>query len=154
MLGLCTGGGEEGTELLRESVATLDSSGAALEHAHSLVALGSALRRSGAGAAAREPLHAGMELAHSCGAAPLAGRAREELVAMGTRPRRMMRSGVDALTASELRTARLAVEGMTNREIAKELFVTLRTVETHLTQIFRKLDIRSRRELAAALERP
>jgi DNA-binding CsgD family transcriptional regulator len=122
-----------------------------LEHARSLVELGAAIRRAGRRADAREPLAAGMELAHRCAAEPLARRAREELVATGARPRRMLRTGVDALTASELRVARMAAAGMTNREIAQALFVTLRTVQTHLTHAYAKLDIASREELPAAL---
>ncbi|HXF72042.1 MAG TPA: helix-turn-helix transcriptional regulator, partial [Actinomycetota bacterium] len=69
----------------------------------------------------------------------------------GARPRRPVFSGVDALTASELRVARLAAEGLTNREIAERLFVTERTVETHLGHAFRKLGIAGRRELPGAL---
>jgi DNA-binding CsgD family transcriptional regulator len=59
-------------------------------------------------------------------------------------------TGVDALTASELRVARLAADGLTNREIAERLFVTERTVETHLRHVFQKLDISRRLELPAA----
>ncbi|MDP8909772.1 MAG: helix-turn-helix transcriptional regulator, partial [Chloroflexota bacterium] len=93
------------------------------------------------------------ELAHICGAAPLVERAREELVATGARPRRIMRTGIDALTASERRVAAMAAEAMTNREIAQALFVTTRTVEVHLTHAYQKLDITSRDELPAALRR-
>jgi DNA-binding CsgD family transcriptional regulator len=63
-------------------------------------------------------------------------------------------SGLDSLTASERRVAELAREGMTNREIVRALFVTARTVEGHLTQAFRKLDVSSRDELPAALGAP
>jgi DNA-binding NarL/FixJ family response regulator len=65
-----------------------------------------------------------------------------------------MRTGVDALTSSELRVARMAADGMTNRQIAQTLFVTLRTVQVHLTHTYRKLDIASREELPTALGRP
>ena len=71
----------------------------------------------------------------------------------GARPRRDAASGQDALTGSELRVARMAADGMTNREIAQDLFVSLRTVETHLTHAYRKLSIDSRDELAALSNR-
>ena len=61
--------------------------------------------------------------------------------------------GRDALTASELRIAQMAATGATNRQIAQSLFLTMRTVETHLTHAYRKLDIDSRAELAGALGR-
>jgi DNA-binding CsgD family transcriptional regulator len=92
-----------------------------------------------------------MELAHRCGAVGLAERARQELVACGARPRKLVRTGVDALTASELRVAHLAVRGHTNREIAQTLFVTRKTVETHLAAIYRKLDVSDRAHLAPLL---
>ena len=63
----------------------------------------------------------------------------------------MLLTGVESLTASERRVAELAAEGLTNREIAQALFVTMRTVEGHLTQVFRKLDLSSRDQLAEAL---
>ena len=88
-----------------------------------------------------------------CGALRLAGRAREELVAAGARPRRAALSGRDALTPSERRVAQLAADGMTNREIAQALFVTEKTVETHLGRAFMKLGVRSRKQLAQALDR-
>ena len=62
-----------------------------------------------------------------------------------------MLSGPGSLTASERRVAELAAEGLSNREIAQALFVSLRTVETHLTHAFQKLDIDSRTKLADAL---
>jgi DNA-binding CsgD family transcriptional regulator len=95
-----------------------------------------------------------MELAARCGAMPLQERAREELLATGARPRRIRLSGLDALTASERRVARLAAGGRSNREIAESLYVTRRTVETHLSHAYQKLDIESREELSAALESP
>jgi DNA-binding CsgD family transcriptional regulator len=78
-------------------------------------------------------------------------RAHEELVATGARPRRLMLTGVDALTATERRVAGMAAERMTNRDIAQTLFVTIRTVEVHLSNAYRKLDISSRNELAKTL---
>ena len=95
-----------------------------------------------------------MELATVCGAAPLAARAETELVATGARPRRIAMRGVESLTPSERRVAEMAARGPTNREIAQALFVTQRTVEVHLTSIFRKLAINSRSQLVAALDNP
>ena len=140
-------GGKRGLELLDESVAVLRSSPALLERAHSLAELGAALRRAGQRAAAREPLAEALDLAARCGARPLAARAREELRATGARPRREWRTGVEALTPSELRIVRLAAEGRSNREIAHELYVTLKTVEGHLSRAYAKLGIEGRGQL-------
>jgi DNA-binding CsgD family transcriptional regulator len=149
--GLAHGGGP-GLELLGESVAVLRASPALLERAHSLAELGAALRRAGRRAAAREPLTEALDLAARCGARPLAGRVREELRATGARPRREWRTGVEALTPSELRVARLAAEGKTNREIAHVLYVTVKTVEGHLARAYGKLGIAGRAELPQVLE--
>jgi DNA-binding CsgD family transcriptional regulator len=143
-----------GIDLLRSSVAVLESSPARYEHARSLVALGSALRRRGHRAESREPLAAGLELAHRCGAERLTAHAREELVVGGGRPRRIVRSGFDALTASERRIVRLAVDGASNGEIAQALYVSVKTVETHLSNAYGKLGLAgpgARRRLAKAI---
>ena len=132
-------------------MAALDGSPALLERARSLAELGAALRRDGQRAAARDPLARALDLAARCGARPLAARAREELKAAGARPRRPWRTGVDALTPSELRVARLAAEGRSNREIAYELYVTLKAVEGHLARAYAKLGIEGRSQLARAL---
>ncbi|MGH2841235.1 MAG: helix-turn-helix domain-containing protein, partial [Solirubrobacteraceae bacterium] len=68
--------------------------------------------------------------------------------------RRTALRGADSLTPSEGRVARLAADGLSNRDIAQALFVTLRTVEGHLTQAYMKLGISSRDELASALGSP
>ena len=112
------------------------------------------LRRTGRRREARDPLRSGLELARICGAAPLATRAEEELRAAGASPRDVIRAGVDALTASERRVARMAAEGMSNKQIAQTLFVTVKTVETHLHRCYQKLDVTSRAQLAGALEPP
>jgi DNA-binding CsgD family transcriptional regulator len=144
-------GGDDGLGLLRESAAVLQDSPALLERAHSLAELGAALRRAGYRAAARDPLREALDLAARCGARPLVGRARDELTATGARPRRAWRSGVDALTPSELRVVRLAAEGASNREIAHTLYVTLKTVESHLAHAYTKLNIERRSQLQHAL---
>jgi DNA-binding CsgD family transcriptional regulator len=147
-------GGDEGLELLQEAVAILDSSTAGLERARALTDLGAALRRRGNRADAREPLRQGLDLAQRSGAAGLAERAHTELLATGSRPRRLALAGLEALTASERRVAEMAAKSLTNRQIAETLFVTEKTVEGHLHQAYRKLDIESRTQLPQALEPP
>jgi DNA-binding CsgD family transcriptional regulator len=144
-------GGQEGEELLRESVACSARAGAALERARALAELGALLRRGNRRAESRALLREALDIAHHAGAAPLADRAETELRATGARPRRAVLTGVESLTASERRVAELAAEGLTNREIAQALFVTMRTVEGHLTSAFGKLDLQSRVELPAVL---
>ena len=141
-------------QLLQTAVGLLERSPARLDLARALVEWGAAIRRDGRALDARDPLRRGLELAHRAGAAPLAQQARDELVAAGGRPRRLVFTGIDALTASEIRVARLAAQGRTNRETAEMLFVTQRTVETHLGHVFQKLSIRSRDELPRELASP
>jgi DNA-binding CsgD family transcriptional regulator/Flp pilus assembly protein TadD len=143
---------EDGLAQLEESVRVLAGSPAKLEHAKALAALGSALRRGRRPGDAREPLRQALELAAVCGAAPLAEHARSELYASGARPRSEALSGVEALTPSELRVAELAARGDSNKNIAQALYVTPKTVEVHLSNGYRKLGIRSRRELTTALD--
>ena len=148
--------GESGpaVELLREAVSVLERSEARLEYARAQTDLGATLRRCGRRTEAREPLRAGLDLATECGATALAARAREELVTAGARPRRARIAGAEALTASERRIAALAAAGMTNREIAQALFITIKTVKAHLGHVFQKLDITTRAQLAEALTSP
>ena len=150
ILGLIQGG-DEGIELIREAVSILDSSPARVEHAYALSNLGAALRRANHRAEAREHLREAVELAQRSGATLLAEQAYEELIATGARPRRLVQTGAASLTPSERRIAAMAAEGMSNRDIAQALFVTLRTVEMHLSNAFRKLDVSSRTQLASAL---
>jgi DNA-binding CsgD family transcriptional regulator len=145
-------GGESGLARLARSVALLEESPCRLELASSLIEHGSALRRAGERRAARTQLTRGLRLAHEHGAWLLTERAKQELSASGERLRRLEVTGRDALTPAELRTARLAAEGRTNREIAQMLWISTKTVETHLGRIYLKLDIKSRRELPRALE--
>ena len=151
VLGVVTPGAE-GLRNLQRAAAKLEDTPRRLDQAHALVELGAALRRSNRRSDAREPLRRGMDLAHRCGARPLAERARQELLACGARPRRLLLSGVESLTASERRVAEMAAEGMSNPQIAQALFVTRKTVEAHLVQTYRKLDITSREQLPAALQ--
>ncbi len=121
------------TDRLAESVAVLRPSPARLEFALSLLELGAAHRRAGRRTEAREPLREAVEVAAECGATAVAARAHDELVAAGARPRRDPIESRSRLTASETRVAKMAAEGMTNREIAQALFLTEKTIEVHLT---------------------
>ena len=143
--------GDAGIDRLREAVDVLAGSQARLEYARALASLGGALRRGGSPTDARDPLRQALELAEACACPPLVDDVRSELRAAGARPRTAALGGVESLTARELRVAALAAEGRTNREIAQALFVTPKTVEVHLSGAYRKLDIRSRRDLPGAL---
>ncbi|MGH2902300.1 MAG: LuxR C-terminal-related transcriptional regulator [Solirubrobacteraceae bacterium] len=143
--------GARGIDALEQAVEVLARSPARLEHARALVLLGSALRRQGKRKAARVILHAGLDALVSGEATVLEQHARSELATAGARPRRRSRDGIDALTPAERRVAELAAQEMSNREIAQALFVSLRTVETHLTHTYQKLDIDSRAQLTAIL---
>jgi DNA-binding CsgD family transcriptional regulator/tetratricopeptide (TPR) repeat protein len=150
-------GSAAGPELLRESVALLEHSQARLEYARSLVELGAALRRANRRAEAREHLAQGLRLAHMCGAEALRTRAEQELTACGGRRPRLELSGRESLTASELRVIELAAAGATNSEIAGALYVSLKTVETHLSRAYHKLGLSgrgSRRRLREILNMP
>jgi DNA-binding CsgD family transcriptional regulator len=116
------------------------------ERARTLLALGSARRRSGQKRAAREALEEARALFDDLGAIPWADKARTELARIGGR-----RPMGQELTGTEERVARLAAAGRTNREIADTLFLSVRTVEAHLSHIYGKLGIRSRTELALFL---
>jgi ATP/maltotriose-dependent transcriptional regulator MalT len=148
--GLVTGG-QRGEQLLREAIEVLDGPHTRLEQARARADLGALLRRSNRRVDARQMLRQAVDAAHRIGARALADRAETELRATGAKPRRVLLTGLEALTASERRIAELAAEGLTNREIAQSLFVTDRTVEGHLTHVFSKLDVNARTELPAAL---
>jgi DNA-binding NarL/FixJ family response regulator len=141
-------------EPLERAVAMTADSPAQLEHARALVDLGAALRRANRRADARPPLRRALDLAQRDGMRRLARRARTELQATGARPRRPALTGPAALTEAEHRVATLAAAGHSNRDIAQQLYLTRRTIETHLTHAFQKLDITSRNELPARLATP
>jgi DNA-binding CsgD family transcriptional regulator len=147
-------GGQRGQALLREAVEVLAGPDTRLEQARALADLGALLRRSNHRVEARQLLRQAVDAAHHLGAGALARQAETELRATGAKPRRVLLSGLEALTASERRIAELAAEGLTNREIAQTLFVTARTVEGHLTNVFNKLDVQARTALPAALAAP
>jgi len=141
---------ENAVEPLREAAAMLGACGAHVEHARALVDLGAAIRRTGHAAEARATLRQALAVAEASGARALARRAGEELRVAGGRVRPT--AGAPAgLTPSEHRVAALAAAGQTNRQIADELFLTVKSVEWHLGNTYRKLDIRGRGELAGRL---
>jgi DNA-binding CsgD family transcriptional regulator len=143
--------GRDGAPMLVDAIAVLRDSEGRAELAAALVDAGLVMRRRAQRTAARTYLSEGMELAARCEAWPLAELARTELRVLGARPRRMMFSGVQALTATERRVASLAATGLTNREIAQALFVSPKTIESHLSRVYGKLSISSRTELPADL---
>jgi DNA-binding CsgD family transcriptional regulator len=136
---------------LEAAVATLENGRARLELARVSCELGAELRRKGERSAARDVLRRAHTLASECGGTRLANRARDELGRSGARLMREPARGVEGLTPSEVRVAELAAEGLTNREVAQALFVSEKTVETHLGRVYRKLDIKSRHALPGAL---
>jgi DNA-binding CsgD family transcriptional regulator len=135
-------------DALAEAAGSLAGTQMRLEHARALVELGAALRRANHRAEAREPLRDGLDLAIRLDATALRRQAVDELAATGARLRSERRTGVEALSPSERRVARLAAEGQTNRDIAQALFVTTKTVEVHLSACYRKLGITSRAGLS------
>lgn len=139
---------------LAEAVNLLQATPARYELALALADLGRHLRQTGRPGEARAVLRRALDLAQRSGATPLACQARQELLATGARPRRTALTGPDALTSAERRVADLAAAGMSNRQIAQHLFITLPTVETHLRHVFGKLGITSRAGLPAQLASP
>ncbi|MDA0183102.1 LuxR C-terminal-related transcriptional regulator [Solirubrobacter phytolaccae] len=143
--------GDDAIATLREAVSALEGTDLRREHGWALHDLGARLRIRGDRVEAREPLRNALELAARTESALLARHAHQELEASGARPRRERLEGVEALTPAERRVAQLAAEGLTNRQIAETLWVTLKTVEVHLGRSYSKLGISSRRDLASAL---
>lgn len=116
-----------------------------------LLAQGARLRRARRAAESRAPLRTARDLFDALGAIPWAERARHELRASGETSRRRTPDARDQLTPQELQVAQLAADGLSNPEIGERLFLSPRTVASHLYRAFPKLGIASRRELAAAL---
>jgi DNA-binding CsgD family transcriptional regulator len=152
---------DEAQRLFTESLAAFDKVGPiAFEQARTLLCSGEALRRNRRLVAAREPLQEALMLFESLGARPWATRTRVELAASGVRDQRRNQratdwvgkhNGLHELSPQELQVARIAGRGQNNAEVAAALFVSRKTVEAHLTRVYRKLGIRSRTELARFL---
>jgi DNA-binding CsgD family transcriptional regulator len=141
--------GEEAVRLAQQAVAALGSSPAGLDLARAYEMLGTALAALGRRGPSRDALRRAMQLALERRATALAGRARERLAAGGGRPPRMWVTGVRSLTPAERRVAQLAARRLTNRQIAEMLYVTEKTVEAHLSRVYRKLQTSSRTQLTA-----
>jgi DNA-binding CsgD family transcriptional regulator len=142
---------DEAIALLEEAVAVARESEARLERGRALLELGTLLRRAGRRSDAGRALGEALELARACGARLLQERADAELEVAGTRVQRAARRGADALSPSERRVVALAIDGLSNRQIAEALFVTRKAVEWHLGNAYRKLEVRSRGELAGVV---
>jgi ATP/maltotriose-dependent transcriptional regulator MalT len=121
------------------------------ELARSQLCLGERQRRSRRRSQARDHLRAALESFERLGAAPWAERARNELRASGEHLRRRDATDAEQLTAQELQVAQLVARGRTNREVGAALFLSPKTIESHLGHVYRKLNLRSRTELAALL---
>jgi DNA-binding CsgD family transcriptional regulator len=109
--------------------------------------LGEWLRRQRRTAESRAPLRAARDAFDALGVAPWCERARQELRAAGETSRRRARGTLDVLTAQELQIVQMAAEGLSNREIGQKLYLSHRTVESHLYRAFPKLGITSRAQL-------
>jgi DNA-binding CsgD family transcriptional regulator len=119
------------------------------ERGRTLLALGATLRRARQKRAARESLEAALAIFDQLGAPLWAEKARAELARISGRPR-----ASQELTETERRVAELVAEGRSNKEVAAQLYVSVHTVDAHLTRIYRKLGLRSRAELAHRLAQP
>jgi DNA-binding CsgD family transcriptional regulator len=143
--------GRRGLDLMVAAVERLAESPAPLSQLRAELCLGRALLRAGDDAGARKHLHRAVDLAVRCGHAMFRSAATGLLTAAGGRVRRPVGASSGLLTAAERRVAAHAAVGTANREIARELFISVRTVETHLSNVYRKLGVSSREEITPAL---
>jgi DNA-binding CsgD family transcriptional regulator len=143
--------GDEADDLYREAIAKLDRTTIRVQLARTHLLYGEWLRRERRRLDARKQLRTAYELFRDFGVDAFAERARLELEATGESARKRTLDTRDDLTPQETQIARLAAEGHTNREIAARLFISTSTVEYHLRKAFRKLDVKSRTQLAARL---
>ncbi|WP_304502072.1 LuxR family transcriptional regulator [Brachybacterium sp. FME24] len=141
--------GPAAEEHYREAIVRLTNCRWAVFLARTHLVYGEWLRREGRRQDAREQLRTAHRLLSTMGIEAFAARAARELRATGEHPRARTAQPTDELTTQELHVARLVVTGATSREVAAQLFLSPRTVEAHLRNIFRKLGITSRRELKA-----
>jgi DNA-binding CsgD family transcriptional regulator len=142
---------DEALVMFTEAAVLHRVAGHPLELARTELCLGERLRRMRRRADARAALRSAEEAFSSAGAAAWARRAGEELTATGEHRRSAGPAERDRLTPQEQQVARLVATGLTNRELASRLFLSEKTIETHLTRIYLKLGVRSRTALAAAI---
>lgn len=138
--------------LLTEAVRAADRSLDVLLTATTRLELGQLLHREGFDDQAIEVLRRAGDIAHRLGTPALAAEAVSRLRSCGSRPVRLALQGIESLTPAQLRVVQLAASGASNAEIAGTLFISIKTVESHLARAYRKLGIRSRSELAGLLE--
>jgi DNA-binding CsgD family transcriptional regulator len=145
--------GDTAVDLLRSAVDVLAGAGVRVEQARAMADLGAAVRRAGRPTEARRTLRDAVVLAEQVGAGVVAGHARDELRAAGGRAPVRSEGSAGGLTPGERRVAELAAAGQSNRQIANRLFITVKAVEWHLGNVYRKLSVRGREELSSALVR-
>jgi DNA-binding CsgD family transcriptional regulator len=143
--------GPAADDLYRKAIERLSRTRLRPELARAHLVHGEWLRRENRRVDARQQLRAAHEMFAAIGMEAFAERARNELQASGENVRKRTVETRDDLTAQERQIARLARDGLSNPEIGARLFLSPRTVEWHLRNVFNKLGIRSRRELAGAL---
>jgi DNA-binding CsgD family transcriptional regulator len=143
---------ESAADKYRESAQLLSQVPVAFDLAWTRLLFGEWLRRRRRRAEARAELREAYDVFASCGAVPFAERAQAELLATGEHARKRTVQASSGLTPQERQVAVLAASGATNTEIATRLYITISTVEFHLTNVFRKLGLTSRRQIASALQ--
>jgi DNA-binding CsgD family transcriptional regulator len=146
--------GAAADDLYREAIERLRRTRLRPELARAHLLYGEWLRRENRRVDAREQLHQAYDVFVTMGASGFADRARRELLASGEKVRKRRDDTRDELTPQEKQIARLARDGRTNPEIGAELYISPRTVEWHLGQVYAKLGISSRKELRGALRCP
>ena len=147
LAGAAQGNVDEAVTLLEQAVARHAELGANFDRARALLALGIVLRRARKKRGAHEAIASALASFEQLGAASWVKRARAELGRLGGRTRE------EGLTSAERRVAALVAEGRTNHEVAAALFLSERTVASHLTRVYAKLGVRSRTELARKVQR-
>jgi len=142
----------DGAERLYDVALRSDLRHQSFDHARLQLAYGAWLRRRRRVSESRAPLRAARQVFDALGCVPWGERARQELRASGEQSRGRVPAARDQLSTQELQIAQLAATGMTNREIGQQLYLSPRTVGSHLYRLFPKLGVTSRSQLAGALD--